>query len=143
MGRIGPGFLIGPRRDLVLWGFTAGIISRLFDHLGWTREWDPEVTFELEDRMIFGRNGDRQPPDDARTQHQIPGGPGSMNLLDWLLVLLVLAYALSGYWQGFVTGAFATVGLLLGGLFGIWLAPQALGDADPSLWGSRWAHCSS
>ena len=57
-----------------------------------------------------------------------------MNLLDWLLVLLVLAYALSGYWQGFVTGAFATVGLLLGGLFGIWLAPQALGDADPSLW---------
>jgi len=57
-----------------------------------------------------------------------------MNLLDWLLVLLVLAYALSGYWQGFVTGAFATIGLLLGGLFGIWLAPQALGDADPSLW---------
>ncbi|MET1059638.1 MAG: MarP family serine protease [Nocardioides sp.] len=57
-----------------------------------------------------------------------------MNLLDWLLVLLVVAYALSGYWQGFVTGAFATVGLLLGGLFGIWLAPQALGDAQPSLW---------
>ena len=42
-----------------------------------------------------------------------------------------LAYALSGYWQGFVTGAFATVGLLLGGLFGVWLAPMALGDADP------------
>ena len=57
-----------------------------------------------------------------------------MNLLDWLLVLLVVAYALSGYWQGFVTGAFATIGLLLGGLFGIWLAPQALGDAAPSLW---------
>jgi S1-C subfamily serine protease len=57
-----------------------------------------------------------------------------MNLLDWMLVLLVVAYALSGYWQGFVTGAFATVGLLLGGLFGIWLAPQALGDAQPSLW---------
>ena len=31
-----------------------------------------------------------------------------MNALDWLLVALVLAYALSGYWQGFVTGAFAT-----------------------------------
>ena len=46
-----------------------------------------------------------------------------MNLLDWLLVVLVLAYALSGYWQGFVTGAFATVGLLLGGFLGIWLAP--------------------
>lgn len=56
-----------------------------------------------------------------------------MNLLDWLLVILVLAYALSGYWQGFITGAFATGGLLLGGLFGVWLAPVALGDANPSL----------
>jgi uncharacterized membrane protein required for colicin V production len=56
-----------------------------------------------------------------------------VNLLDWLLVVLVLAYALSGYWQGFVTGAFATGGLLLGGLFGVWLAPLALGDARPSL----------
>ncbi len=56
-----------------------------------------------------------------------------MNLLDWLLVVLLLAYALSGYWQGFVTGAAATVGLLAGGLFGVWLAPIALGDANPSL----------
>lgn len=56
-----------------------------------------------------------------------------MNLLDWLLVFVVLAYALSGYWQGFVTGAFATAGLLLGGLVGVWLAPIALGDANPSL----------
>jgi S1-C subfamily serine protease len=56
-----------------------------------------------------------------------------MNALDWLLLLLVLAYALSGYWQGFITGAFATAGLLLGGLIGIWLAPIALGDANPSL----------
>jgi S1-C subfamily serine protease len=57
-----------------------------------------------------------------------------VNLLDWVLVVLVLAYALSGYWQGFITGAFATAGLLLGGLVGIWLAPRALGDANPSIW---------
>jgi S1-C subfamily serine protease len=56
-----------------------------------------------------------------------------VNLLDWLLIVLVLAYALSGYWQGFVTGAFATAGLLLGGLFGVWIAPVALGDANPSI----------
>ena len=56
-----------------------------------------------------------------------------MNLLDWLLLLLVAAYALSGYWQGFITGAFATAGLLLGGFVGIWLAPVVLGGADPSL----------
>ncbi len=56
-----------------------------------------------------------------------------MNLLDWVLVGLVLTYALSGYWQGFVTGACATAGLLLGGLTGVWLAPVALGDANPSV----------
>ena len=56
-----------------------------------------------------------------------------MNLLDWLLVVLVLTYALSGYWQGFITGAFATAGLLVGGLIGVWVAPLALGDADPSV----------
>jgi uncharacterized membrane protein required for colicin V production len=56
-----------------------------------------------------------------------------VNVLDWLLVLLVLAYALSGYWQGFVTGAFATVGLLAGGLAGIFLAPLLLSKLDPSL----------
>jgi S1-C subfamily serine protease len=56
-----------------------------------------------------------------------------MNLLDWLLLVLIAAYALSGYWQGFVTGAFATAGLLLGGVLGVWLAPVALGNANPSL----------
>ncbi len=57
-----------------------------------------------------------------------------MNYLDILLLVLVVAYALSGYWQGFITGAFATVGLLAGGLLGIWLAPMLLGGAEPSLW---------
>jgi S1-C subfamily serine protease len=57
-----------------------------------------------------------------------------MNFLDWFLILVALLYALSGYWQGFIAGAFATVGLLLGGLIGIWLAPVLLGDASPSIW---------
>ena len=48
--------------------------------------------------------------------------------------MLLLAYAVSGYWQGFITGAFATTGLLLGGLLGIWLAPKIFGDSDPSVW---------
>ena len=74
VGRIGPGFLIGPRRDLVLWGFTAGIISRLFDHLGWTRAWDPEVTYELEDRMIFGTNA--SPPTLPAPNTRFEEGPG-------------------------------------------------------------------
>ncbi|HSE56418.1 MAG TPA: CoA pyrophosphatase, partial [Nocardioidaceae bacterium] len=44
LGRVGPGFLIGPGRDVILWGFTAGIIARLFEYVGWARDWDPEVT---------------------------------------------------------------------------------------------------
>ena len=56
-----------------------------------------------------------------------------MNLLDWLLLVLVLIYALSGYWQGFITGACATVGLICGGVIGIWLAPKILQNAEPSL----------
>jgi S1-C subfamily serine protease len=59
----------------------------------------------------------------------------SLNVLDWILLVVVLAYAVSGYWQGFISGAFATAGLLLGGFVSVlWLVPQLLGDADPSLW---------
>lgn len=57
-----------------------------------------------------------------------------MNALDWVLVVIAAVYALSGYWQGFITGAFATAGLLIGGAAGVWLAPLALGDANPSVW---------
>ena len=57
-----------------------------------------------------------------------------MNALDWFLLVLAGVYALSGYWQGFITGACATAGLLLGGMLGVWLAPIALGDAAPSVW---------
>ncbi|RYE77823.1 MAG: MarP family serine protease [Myxococcales bacterium] len=57
-----------------------------------------------------------------------------MNVLDWVLVVLVVLYALSGYWQGFIAGAFSTVGLILGGFLGIKLAPVLLGNASPSTW---------
>lgn len=57
-----------------------------------------------------------------------------MSALDIVLIVLVLLYALSGYWQGFVVGAFSTLGLLLGGLGGIRLAPLLLGDVASSLW---------
>lgn len=56
-----------------------------------------------------------------------------MNILDLLLILLTLAYGVSGYWQGFVTGASATVGLLIGGLLGIVVIPHLLGGFEPSV----------
>lgn len=54
-GWVGPGFLIGQDRQLVLWGFTAGIIARLFDFLGWTREWDTARMQEVPDHMLVAR----------------------------------------------------------------------------------------
>jgi len=47
-----PGFLIGPDKDVILWGFTGGIIARLFDFLGWTREWDATRVRDLPDHML-------------------------------------------------------------------------------------------
>jgi 8-oxo-dGTP pyrophosphatase MutT (NUDIX family) len=47
-----PGFLIGESKDLILWGFTAGIITRLFDFVGWTRPWNASVVRELPDYML-------------------------------------------------------------------------------------------
>ena len=55
-GWTGPGFLIGDDKDLVLWGFTAGIIARLFDFLGWTRPWDVDVLRDLPAHMLAARH---------------------------------------------------------------------------------------
>jgi 8-oxo-dGTP pyrophosphatase MutT (NUDIX family) len=52
IGYSSPGFLIGDDKDLILWGFTAGLINKLFDHVGLTRPWDASVQQELPDRML-------------------------------------------------------------------------------------------
>ena len=51
-GWIGPGFLIGSGKDVVLWGFTAGIIDRVFEHLGWSRPWDETRVRDLPAHML-------------------------------------------------------------------------------------------
>lgn len=56
-----------------------------------------------------------------------------MNGLDLLLVLVAIAYAMSGYQQGFVVGAASTAGLLLGVLTGTKLAPALLDHFEPTL----------
>ena len=38
VGYVGPGFEVN---GLLVWGFTAGLISRLFDAAGWTIPWEP------------------------------------------------------------------------------------------------------
>jgi len=41
----GPAFEVGS--EVPLWGFTAGVISRLFAALGWEEPWDDDVTRPL------------------------------------------------------------------------------------------------
>src|SRR5262245_13900182 len=53
-GWIGPAFLIGPDRDVILWGFTAGVITRLFDYLGWATPWDDYEVRDLPTHMLQG-----------------------------------------------------------------------------------------
>ena len=54
-GWVGPGYLIGADKDLILWGFTAGIIARLFDFVGWADEVVDPPEHGLPDYMLQGR----------------------------------------------------------------------------------------
>jgi 8-oxo-dGTP pyrophosphatase MutT (NUDIX family) len=65
-GWTGPGFLIGPEHDVLLWGFTAGIIARLLDFLGWTRPWDASRMRDLPPHMLQGgaRPAPSAPPEE-------------------------------------------------------------------------------
>ena len=53
-GWVGPGFLIGEDKDVILWGFTAGIVARLFDYLGWTSEVPDAPLRDLPAYMLQG-----------------------------------------------------------------------------------------
>ncbi|GCD97184.1 NUDIX hydrolase [Embleya hyalina] len=45
-GHLGPAFEV---QDLVVWGFTAGLIDRVLHHTGWERPWDPRREITLSD----------------------------------------------------------------------------------------------
>lgn len=51
-GWVGPGYLVGDDNDKVLWGFTAGIIARLFDFVGWAEEIADAPLHLLPDHML-------------------------------------------------------------------------------------------
>jgi 8-oxo-dGTP pyrophosphatase MutT (NUDIX family) len=51
-GWLGPAFAIDTDAvdgELVLWGFTAGVVSRLFAYVGWERPWDESRVRPLPD----------------------------------------------------------------------------------------------
>lgn len=55
-----PSGFVGPAFDLdhlLLWGFTAGLLSRVLELAGLTREWDQSVERPLPERYLGGRRG--------------------------------------------------------------------------------------
>ncbi len=54
-GYLGPAFLV---RELVVWGFTGGLLSRLFTLAGWGLPWDDTVVVDLPDALAAGSVAD-------------------------------------------------------------------------------------
>ncbi|MGW5969065.1 MarP family serine protease [Streptomyces sp. NPDC055186] len=54
-----------------------------------------------------------------------------MDLLDILLLLLVLAYAASGYRRGLLAGCVSLAGFVGGAVVGVWLLPWVMEPVDP------------
>ena len=55
-GWTGPAFAVD---DLVLWGFTAGILAAMFHSAGWDLDWDTEDVRPLEETLARSANGER------------------------------------------------------------------------------------
>ncbi len=51
-GWTGPGFLIGADKDVILWGFTGGILTRFLDFLGWLPPVSDPPVHDLPDYML-------------------------------------------------------------------------------------------
>ncbi len=50
-----PGFLIGDDHDVILWGFTGGVVARLFEYLGWIDDLPDAPGHDLPGYMFGGR----------------------------------------------------------------------------------------
>jgi 8-oxo-dGTP pyrophosphatase MutT (NUDIX family) len=51
-GWTGPGFLIGDDKDVIVWGFTGGILTRFFSFLGWLPPVEDPPVHDLPDYML-------------------------------------------------------------------------------------------
>ncbi|WP_436774300.1 MarP family serine protease [Yinghuangia sp. YIM S09857] len=64
-----------------------------------------------------------------------------MNVLDLILIVAAVAFAVSGYRQGFIVGVLSFIGFLGGGVLGMWLVPYILEHFEPGLGPSIAAIC--
>lgn len=57
----------------------------------------------------------------------------SLNLLDWLLLLVALVVAVTGWSRGFLVGLLSAIGFVGGAVAGVLLVPEVLGGLRPGL----------
>ncbi|HEY3872883.1 MAG TPA: MarP family serine protease [Actinocrinis sp.] len=65
-----------------------------------------------------------------------------MDFLDIILIVAVIAFAVSGYRQGFVVGALSFIGFVGGLMFGLWLIPLIMSRFNQSLLTSTVSLCA-
>jgi 8-oxo-dGTP pyrophosphatase MutT (NUDIX family) len=70
-GWTGPAF---QHDDLVVWGFTAGILAAMFHSAGWDLDWDTEDIRDLEETLAASGNGEqyRMSAEEARRESADP-----------------------------------------------------------------------
>ena len=87
-------------RGLLVWGFTAVVLSWVFDLAGWTVPWDADDVRDLDD--AWARRTTRPTRSDARGRRATDRrrGDDPMSWVDVFVVLLALAAAISGWRQG-------------------------------------------
>ncbi|HMG30056.1 MAG TPA: CvpA family protein, partial [Jiangellaceae bacterium] len=56
-----------------------------------------------------------------------------LNVVDWLVIVLAVVVAYSGWSHGFLVGLLSFVGFIGGAAGGLLLAPAVLGDLEPGL----------
>jgi 8-oxo-dGTP pyrophosphatase MutT (NUDIX family) len=56
-----PGFLIGPDKDVILWGFTGGIVARFLTYLGWMTDIPDAPVTDLPSYMLRGTERNPRP----------------------------------------------------------------------------------
>jgi S1-C subfamily serine protease len=56
-----------------------------------------------------------------------------MNVVDVVLAVSMIVFAVVGWRRGFLYGLLSLVGFLLGAAFGLWLAPRVVGRWDPGI----------
>ena len=122
-GFVSPAFLAP---GMLIWGFTAGVLTVLLGIAGWDGPWDGVPEYELEAAwrvaMDLAQPAYRYPPGCGR-------GGAAVNWVDLLVLIIAVMAAASGARQGVVIALPAFLGVLLGAVVGVRRGPAA----DPEL----------